>query len=177
MISLSDRAKEIFAVAIDFKDMKKLLYDGAVTNSVSRAGREAFAFLRDLEADHLTSFLGACDEAEQGPDTNPFPPLKAWNRGKARDVRRIIFEQNDFSMPGPQELITLESALNIEQACIRFLELTLENASENLEKKFLTGMISDEKQHMALLSDLGLHFSILHEHPPALHSDPGNSAA
>lgn len=161
MSTLLDRAKETFAVILDFKEIKKLLYEGAVRESLSKAGRETFAFLMELEDEHIGSFEKARTAIEAGDVSNPYPALKPWSRKRAREIRQLIFDQSGSPLPGPQDLIALENALNVEQACVRFFILSLAEASSPMEKEFLDRMIEEEKQHMALLSDLGLHFSVL----------------
>ncbi|MFZ2446807.1 MAG: hypothetical protein WAW37_10650 [Syntrophobacteraceae bacterium] len=151
-----DRRNEILATTLEFKEMKRILYESATRRCSDRAGCELFAFLGDQEAEQIKCIEKNRAGAGAGA---PFPTVPAWDWERAEAIKRIIYELEEPAAPAPQDLITLNNALSMEQACIQFFVYALEASKDPGEREFLIRMMSEGKEHMALLSDLGLHFS------------------
>lgn len=155
-----DRPDEILDTTLEFKAMKKILYESATRRCSDTAGIALFSFLRDRESEQIEILSNHRAMPLSGGRRTPFPLVPAWDWERAEAIRKAIFQREEPAAPNEEDLIALENSLAFEQACLQFFVYSLEEASEPIEKQFLTGMISEGKEHLALLSDLGLQFSI-----------------
>lgn len=149
---------EILATTLEFKEMKRDLYECAARRCTDEAGAKTFAFLRDRESEQM-AILGKRRANRPGTSRPSFPALPPWDWKRAESIRSAIFQCRS-KRPGAEDMIALENSLAIEQACLRFFLYSLEEATEPREKEFLARMISEGQERMALLTDLGLQFSI-----------------
>ncbi len=154
-----DRSDEILATTIEFKEMKKDLYESSARKCRDEAGIETFSFLRDRECEQVV-ILERQRAAGSGKGRSSFPYLPPWDWKKVESIRSAIFQGIRPNGPGAEDVIALENSLTIEQACLRYFLYSLDAAVEPREKAFLNRMIWESKERMALLSDLGLQFAV-----------------
>ncbi len=161
-----DHPEEILATTIEFKEMKKNLYEYAAQKCTDEAGIETFSFLRDRECEQM-AILGKGRTAQPEKTSCSFPYLPPWDWKKVESIRSAIFQDTRRHRPGAEDVIALENSLAIEQACLRFFIYALKEAVEPREREFLNRMIWESKERMALLSDLGLQFAVSGRSAPA----------
>jgi rubrerythrin len=153
---------EMFCAALELKEKKKLLYEGAMKSctDADSVGRETFRMLMDAEEEHSRRLQDVYEELKQGKD---WEAACRYYPDQAEGVR-VHFEKLAAEVAArpeacPDQVGAIDAGLEFEDASIRFFEKQLPRATEEGEREFIERMVVDEREHYRTLADLKYYYT------------------
>jgi len=154
-----DEALEMFCTAIEMKEKKRALYEEAMKACPDQVGIETFHMLKDAESEHLKRIQELYKELRDGKDWVATCQLHEFHsEDKQAVLRRIAEEHGKIPKACVDDVVAIETGLQLENASISFFENRLENATRDIEREFLERMIAEEREHYILLADLKYYY-------------------
>ena len=80
-------------------------------------------------------------------------------RGKAVPPLMISWTNMVLQKRAWMKFRPLKMAVEMEETCVRFYAKELKEATNDLERKFLQGMLNDEREHRRMLTDMQTFYS------------------
>lgn len=160
MLSESDRCLKMVAAALEDEEKGIALYENAVAVCNLELATEIFQMLLAQERDHIKRLKAIYSSLQSG---EAWSDLWKYENVEDEDLREFFEDQITQSVHKIKaksgDLQTLEIGITMEQESIEFYENHLQNATDSLEREFLTFLIDQERVHFAVLQDLKLFFS------------------
>jgi rubrerythrin len=150
---------DMFCTAVEMKEKKKALYEDAMKSCPDQVGIETFRMLVNAEDEHLKSLQAAYEELKKGkigPDTCKFHAFESAD--KKTLLRKVAKEHGKLPKACLDDVVAIETGMNLENATIEFFEKELKRATDPVERALLERMISEEREHFVLLADLKLYY-------------------
>ncbi len=150
----------IFCTAIEMKEKKKALYEGAMKTCPDQVGIETFRMLKDAEEDHARSLQAAYEELKKGSvpaDACRFVPFDG--EDKKSLLRRIAREHGRMPRACLDDVAAIETGLSLENASISFLDKQARSAEDKGVRELLERLIGEERQHCIVLADLKFYYT------------------
>jgi rubrerythrin len=153
---------DMFCAALDMKEKKRALYEKSMNgcSSADDIGRETFRMLMDAEGDHTTHIQEIYNDIKQGKswaDACRYYPDQA--EGLKSSFDRIVAEHSRKPDACVDQVVAIDTGLQLEDASIHFFEEKLPKATEAIERQFIEKMITDEREHYRTLADLKFYYT------------------
>jgi len=159
MANEMEEALEMFCAAIDMKERKKALYQEAMNACPDQVGIETFRMLRDAEDEHLKRITELYEEVKEGRVWANVCKLHSFeSEDKQGILRRIAKEHAKVPKACVDDVVAIETGMNLENASIEFFEKRKAKTSSQVELEFLLRMIAEEREHYILLADLKYYY-------------------
>jgi rubrerythrin len=155
----SDKTLEIFCAAIALKERKKSLYDEAMKSCPDAVGVETFRMLKVAEDGHLEQIKAVYEEAKKGKvpaDACQFHDFGTVS--KKTYLRRISEERGRIRKACLDDVAAIETGMQLENEAIEFFGKHYAAATDAEERKFLEGLMIEEREHHKLLADLKFYY-------------------
>lgn len=158
-----EEIQEMFCTALEMKEKKKDLYEGAMNACVDDVGKETFRMLRDAEAEHGRQIREIYERMKAGSD---WEDVCRYHPEEKKDIV-AVFRKTAIQRAKDSEVCTthigaIDSGIELENAAIRFFETRLSRTKNPAEREFLERMIADEREHFVALADLKFYYSDPH---------------
>jgi rubrerythrin len=155
-----NEALDVFCTALEMKERKRALYEDAMKTCPDQVGVETFRMLKEAEQEHIGQIQKLYEELKQGkvdPGVCQFHEFESEDR---KAILRKIAEQHG-KMPKAclDDVVAIETGLQLEDAGIQFFSKCLEKAQDPMERELLERMIVEERQHYILLADLKFYYT------------------
>ena len=155
-----NEALDVFCTALEMKERKRALYEDAMKTCPDQVGIETFRMLRDAEQEHIGHIQKIYEELKKGkvaPDVCQFHEFESEDR-KAM-LRRIATQHGKMPKACLDDVVAIETGLQLEDAGVQFFSKRLEKAQEPIERELLEKMITEEREHYILLADLKYYYT------------------
>lgn len=160
MSNEQDKALEMFCTAVEMKEKKRTLYEDAMKTCPDQVGIETFRMLHKAEVEHLARIQEVYDEMKKGKtwvDACRYHESHAEDKKEA--LRRIAEQRGKLPNACVDDIVAIETGLQLENASINYFENRLPLATEAVEREFIEGMIAEEREHYILLADLKFYYA------------------
>jgi len=150
---------DVMCAAVEIKEKMKALYAEAAGKCGDRVGTETFEMLRDMEEKHLERLRTIYGDMAKGTadiDSCRFYDFGTLSRSEI--IRKIRRKHGELSKACQDDVAAIESGMELENKSIEFFLDKLKEASEPLEREFLTNMLAEERSHYILLTDLKFYY-------------------
>jgi len=159
MASERDEAFEMFCTVIEMKEKKKALYQDAMSTCPDQVGIETFRMLRDSEEQHLKQVHETYEEIKKGKvwaDACKYHPVE--DEDKQAFLRKIAAEHGKMPMACLDDVVAIETGLQLENSSIAFFQKQMELSKDPLEREFIDRLLAEEREHYVLLADLKFYY-------------------
>ncbi len=159
MAGPEDKALDVFCTALEMKSRKQALYEDAMKVCPDQVGIETFRMLRDGEADHLKRIQELYEQLKHGavqPDACKYVEFET--EDKKAILRRIAEQHGKMPKACLDDVVAIETGMQLEDASIQFFEDRLSRSEDAMEQEFLRGIIAEEREHYVLLADLKFYY-------------------
>ncbi len=162
---MNDKRKEfseMFCAALELKEKKRSLYEGAMKgcSDFDSVGRETFRMLRDAEEEHAKHIQSVYEGLKQGKEwvdaCRYYPDQAEAVRADFEKLVAALAEKPDVCT---DQVGAIDTGLELEDASIRFFEEQIPAAMEDREREFLERMVVDEREHYRTLADLKYYYT------------------
>lgn len=160
MAETQNELLDMLCTAVQMKEKKKALYEDAMKACPDQVGIETFRMLKEAEDEHLQRIQNLYDELRAGKDwadTCRFHSFEG--EDKIILLRKIAEEHGKVPKACVDDVVAIETGMQLEDASILFFEKRLGEAAEKLEREFLKSMIAEEREHYILLADLKYYYT------------------
>jgi rubrerythrin len=155
-----DEALDMFCTAIEMKEKKRALYEEAMKACPDQVGIETFQMLKDAEMDHLKRIQDLYEELRDGKDWEATCRFHEFHsEDKQALLRKIAEEHGKIPKACVDDLVAIETGLQLENASVSFFEDRLKIATNAAEREFLECMVAEEREHYILLADLKYYYA------------------
>lgn len=154
-----DAVLDMFCTALQMKEKKKALYEEAMKTCPDQVGIETFRMLRDAEDEHHQRMQKVYEEMKQGPvglDACQFHTFDT--EDKRALLRRVAEEYGKVPKACVDDVVAIETGMQLEDASILFFDKLLSRATNPAERDFIQRMLVDEREHYRLLADLKFYY-------------------
>jgi rubrerythrin len=160
MMDRNEGLLEMFCTARSMKERKKALYEEAMKTCPDQVGIETFRMLRDAEDDHLKRITELYEQMKQGKDWVAACKLVSFeSEDKQELLRRIAKEQEKVPKACVDDVVAIQTGMELENASIAFFEKRLPMASSHVEREFIDQVVAEEREHYILLADLRYYYA------------------
>ena len=159
MAGPNDSALDMFCTALEMKERKRALYEDAMKACPDQVGIETFRMLMDGELDHVKRIQELYEQLKHGrvqPDACKYHEFET--EDKKAILRKIAEEHGKMPKACVDDVVAIETGMQLEDASIAFFEKRLNESADALEKEFLRGLINEEREHYVLLADLKFYY-------------------
>lgn len=154
-----DAVLDMFCTAMEMKEKKRALYEDAMKACPDQVGIETFRMLYDAEMDHLKRIQELYEQLRQGENWVEACRLHDFHtEDKQAILRKIAEEHGKIPKACVDDVVAIETGMQLENASISFFENRLKVASDALEREFLDRMVAEEREHYILLADLKFYY-------------------
>jgi rubrerythrin len=150
---------DTFCAAVEMKEKKRVLYDEAMKACPDQVGVETFRMLRDSEVEQLKKLQQTYEELKKGKASADACTFQALDGEEGKSALRKLAAQGE-KMPKAclDDVAAIETGMKLEDASIQYFTQRLDKATDPLERKFLTRMIREEREHYIVLADLKFYY-------------------
>lgn len=160
MANKQDDAIEMFCTAIQMKERKKSLYEDAMKTCPDQVGIETFRMLRDAEDEHVHRIQAIYEDLKKGSVSADVCQFHDFEGSDKKAILRKIAEQHGkIPKACVDDVVAIETGLQLENTSIEFFEKQLQLAQDPMEKEFIGRMIAEEREHYILLADLKYYYT------------------
>ena len=155
-----DQAFEMFCTAIEMKEKKRALYEDAMSTCPDQVGIETFRMLRDAESEHLKQITQTYEELKKGKvwaDACKYHPIE--DEDKQAALRKIAEEHGKMPKACLDDVVAIQTGIQLENSSIQFLQKQLEGSTEPLEQEFIRRLLAEEREHYILLADVKYYYA------------------
>lgn len=155
----NDAALDMFCTALEMKERKRALYEDAMKVCPDQVGVETFKMLLDGEEDHLKRIQELYEQLKQGrlqPDACQYREFET--EDKKAILRRIAEQHGKMPKACLDDVVAIETGMQLEDASIQFFEKCMSQSGDELERELLKGIITEEREHYILLADLKFYY-------------------
>jgi rubrerythrin len=159
MSKKQDDKLELFCTVLEMKEKKRALYEDAMKACPDQVGIETFRMLKDAEENHAARIREVYEELQKGQAS--LDSCKFYNfesEDKKTLLRRVAKEHGKMPKACLDDVVAIETGMNLENASIEFFNKRLQKTTDSTEKEFLSRMISEEREHFILLADLKFYY-------------------
>ncbi len=153
------RLLDVMCATVEIKEKMQALYAEAAGKCSDRLGTETFEMLRDMEQKHLERLRSIYADMAKGAgdiESCRFYDFEPLNRSEV--IKKIRRKHGELSKACLDDVAAIESGMELENRGIEFFLDKLKEASEPIEREFLTNMLAEERSHYILLSDLKFYY-------------------
>lgn len=150
---------DIFCSALEVKEKKKALYEGAMKACPDQVGVETFRILRDAESEGIAHLQKVYEEMKKGKASADACRLVSFEGEEKRDfLKNVAAEQKKVSRACSDDVAAIESGLKLEDASMKLFDQQLKSTSDPLLREFLERVIAEERRHYIMLADLKFYY-------------------
>ncbi len=153
----TEKFKAWVCTALEMEEKGKVFYEKAVSSCEQGLGKEVFTMLRDDELKHIERIREIEKALDKDEDLVQVCRIDE-EQDDLKKVFRDMAAKSQKETPCTYAVKALQTGIDFELALIRFYEEALRGAEEDLEREFLKRMVSEEKGHYVLLSDLNYYY-------------------
>lgn len=159
-----DSSLRMLAAALEKEEKGRDFYKDAVSKCATDLGKDMFRTLMAEEGIHIQRIKEIYSTLQSG---NAWTDQWKAHKGAIEDLKKLFADR--IAKLGPKitadagDIEALEVGIQMEQGAINFYEEHLEEATDPLEREFITLMVHEERSHFAALKDLKHYL----EHPEA----------
>ncbi len=161
-----EEALAILAIAIKNEKMGKDFYAEASGRSLDERGRRTFAYLAQMEEEHLRIILAEYEAVQKGQSW--LPREEALERGKKLDISQLPEPQTvpegvllpPFIFPSPEEapgikedVAVLEYALKMEERSYNLYREARDKTSAPIGREIYGLLMEEENKHYKVLRE------------------------
>ncbi len=158
-MSADNAVLDMFCTAVAMKEKKKELYDDAMKTCPDQVGIETFRMLRDAEEEHLRSLQAAYEDFKVGKaDLNACKLYELSGEDKKALLRKIADEHGRMPKACLDDVAAITTGMKLEDESIKYLSNRMKGATDPKEKQLLEKLISEEREHFIMLSDLKFYY-------------------
>lgn len=150
---------DLFCTALEIKEKKRDHYQQAMSGCPDAVGRETFRMLLGAEQEHHDNIRKIYEDIKQGEQ---WPDACRLGDDTVEEIRSVFTRIASDSVKTAEACVSdasaVESAMELEQASIRFFESRLGQLSGPREREFVEQVLADDRGHYALLADLKFYY-------------------
>jgi len=151
---------DLFCAALEMKEKKKALYDEAIKTCSDAVAQETYRFLSAAEQEHRQYLQQAYEQMKAGKSWAEACKIVPEGQDQLQDVmQQIARQQQEVAATCTDDIGALESALQLEEASIRFFEEKLARVQEEEQRELLERLAQDERRHRLVLADLKYYYA------------------
>lgn len=151
---------DMFCQALDIKEKKKKLYEEAMQGCSDQVGRETFGLLMNAEMEHIRYLQEMYEDLKKGSDwSNACRYIPAEEQALKALYKRIEVVQPDLAEACSDEVMALDTGVQLEEACIRLFEEKWKASEDPEQKTFFERLAAEDREHRAVLEDLKYYYS------------------
>jgi rubrerythrin len=154
-----ERVLEMLCTALEMKEKKQALYDDALKACPDQVGKETFRMLRDAELEHAKQIQETHEALKKGKSWADACSFVLEPEGLKQAFRKIAEQYKDVTRACGDDVFAVETGMKLEDASVSYFSGQLKQAKDPLQRRFLEGLISDEREHFILLADLKFYYS------------------
>jgi rubrerythrin len=154
-----ERVLEMLCTALEMKEKKQALYDDALKACPDQVGKETFRMLRDAEQEHAKQIQETHEALKKGKSWADACSFVLEPEGLKQAFRKIAEQYKDVTRACGDDVFAVETGMKLEDASVSYFSGQLKQAKDPLQRRFLEGLISDEREHFILLADLKFYYS------------------
>ncbi|MDY0041662.1 MAG: hypothetical protein RBS57_15220 [Desulforhabdus sp.] len=154
-----DEALEMFCTVMEMKEKKKALYEDAMSTCPDQVGIETFRMLRDSEVQHLKHVQETYEEIKKGKVwADACKYHQAEDEDRQALLRRIAEEHGKMPRACLDDVVAIETGLQLENSSIVFLQKQAEISKDQMAREFIDRLLTEEREHYILLADLKYYY-------------------
>ena len=158
MPETNERALSMLDMAMKMEEKGRKYYEEAAAKTKNPVGRDIWKLLAGYEVEHMSRIREIYSSLQndkhwkkEQADFEPAADLSGMLRDlAARQAQHIRADTGDME--------ALQVGMDFESASVKFYEEHLSGAADDMEKKFLKAMVSEERVHLRLLADMKLYY-------------------
>ncbi len=160
MTSHDNRIKELTETAINIEEKGIAFYERAIETCTNDIGKEIFKKLKDAEFKHIERFKQIYETVSKGKSLSEVTELPADTKIDIKKMfKQLAVKHGPKINAESSDIEALEVGISLENESIKYYQQQMEGTAQQEEKNLLENLISEEREHHAVLTDMKYYYS------------------
>lgn len=161
MTETNERALRMLQTALEMETKGHHFYSRTLETCSNPTGREIFQMLLEDEVHHTAIIRTIYDSLGGGKDwSRELAQMEALEHQDLGAVfRTLAVKHGDKITASTSDLEALEVGIDFERKAVLFYQDALDEATDDLERRFVRLMIAEEKTHVQVLTDMKIYLT------------------